>query len=893
MITKYFGDKLRKAKSSERAEAMPAAIITAIVSSLLLLGIASTVALVVESKSESESNVQLTTAVSNIDVSLRSDVTNASYIAATAKVKQPTGRLLTPTDVVVTGTKMHIPATDGGCKVVRWVADGNTVSRQLTIHALSSNVSGTVTCDETSEKLAERKKTFAQDVNISAPFTFHNQVGRSIVFNHANASMDTVNAQLDAKLKALNVQKLSDADFNALTIPLLKGDSFVAGFADPTACPMSAPRGSNGVCPDPEADTIVAAWDSLKIAKVSVDFTMGSASGESVQRDIEQNSSVPLYRNAAEAEAAVAGVARGNKPAAPVLSMSTDRVVLGQNYTINWTSTNLNKCPANTEQTFNLYENNKLVKTTTDIAFTKAHTVSTDEYVEYRVQVECARGALLVTSDMSNSVSAKVLPASPTLNITKQPATAANVALNAELGAAGQCLYGTTVGYIVTQTENSYAAAGKSVTFPRLGTAMTVPINGNGSFPVVEGARYKYRVDANCSNGFGDVSPNTARETNAFTTLIQAPTPTTVFTAPGNESAGVATNATLTWSRATCGVGASPQYLVQKNVNNGGYIGAQTLVNWANQNSVASNNGQGSYVGYTINTRCAGTAVNSAESPQSQVRYATYVAAPAPLVAHNDGGTWVGVNDPIVCAPGIEGQYRRVQTMQDGRGSAIYGGWNTQRSEPLPGASNGGYPQGAFVEGRCVGPNAASNTTGGANTTKWVRPFNVSFSAGMGWRRLNVNASCPQYTRLNNFYLYVAANGWGGARTSYTTVTDEGTPIYDSFAGPGGNSGWVQMNATQNTQWIGTTAHWGVGGTRGWGSRVDGTNMTGTYWNATGWGNFAYWWYGSCSTDYMTSGAKGSYWQGGEIRNAGDPGARYNAAGNSISLTTAGQNAIR
>lgn len=893
MITKYFGDKLRKAKSSERAEAMPAAIITAIVSSLLLLGIASTVALVVESKGESESNVQLTTAASNIDVSLRSDVTNASYISASAKLKQPAGRLLTPTDVTVTGVKMHIPATDGGCKVVRWTVDGSAVSRQLTIYKLSSTDSGTVTCDENSGTLAERKKVFAQDVNVNAPFAFHNQVGRSIVFNHANASLETANSQLDAKLKSLNVQKLNDEDFSNLN-KLMKGDSFVAAFADPTACPMNAPRGAAGACPAPESDTIVAAWDSLKIAKVSVDFSMTSPGGDSVNREIEQNSSVPLYRNAAEAEAAVAGVARGNKPAAPVASISTDKVVLGENYTVNWSTSNLTKCPANTEQTFNVYENGKLVKTTTDIKFAKAHTVSTDQYVEYTIQVECARGALLVTSDLSNNVKARVIPAAPVLNITKQPA-ATNVPLDAEIAADGKCLYGTTVSYTVIQIENSYAPGGKKFNFIRLGSAMTLPIDGLGNFPVVEGARYKYRVEANCSNTFGDVSTITTKETNPFTTVITPPSPTTVFTSPdpSYESMKVAQNTTLTWTTATCKTGATPQYFVQKNVNNGAFITPQTVVNWVNQTSAGTNNNQGSYVGYTVAAKCAGTAVDSTPSPTNQVRYTTKVDAPAALWAHNDGGTWVGVDNPVVCAPGTEGQYRRVQTMQDGRGVALYGGWNTSRSEPLPGASNGGYPQGAFVESRCVGPNDLSATTGGANTTKWVKPFDIWFVGNMDWRRLNVDASCPAHTRLENFYLYVAADGWGGARATYGIQTDEGHWINDTYAGGGGNSGWVQMNTTQNTQWIHTTANWGINGRSGWGSRVDGNYMYGTYWNSGGWGNFAYWWYGSCVTDYMKVGAKNSYWQGGGIRNVGDPGARYNGALSGRQLTTAGQNAIR
>lgn len=60
MKLNYFGEKAKKAKSSERGEAMPAAIVTAIVSSLILLGIASVVSLVVQNKADSQGNVALT-----------------------------------------------------------------------------------------------------------------------------------------------------------------------------------------------------------------------------------------------------------------------------------------------------------------------------------------------------------------------------------------------------------------------------------------------------------------------------------------------------------------------------------------------------------------------------------------------------------------------------------------------------------------------------------------------------------------------------------------------------------------------------------------------------------------------------------------------------------------
>jgi hypothetical protein len=197
--------------------------------------------------------------------------------------------------------------------------------------------------------------------------------------------------------------------------------------------------------------------------------------------------------------------------------------------------------------------------------------------------------------------------------------------------------------------------------------------------------------------------------------------------------------------------------------------------------------------------------------------------------------------------------------------------------------------------------NANSAVRPGANTTKWVKNFSISFSAGLGtWRRVNISASCPASTSLGNFYLYVAADGWGGARTSaFQIQTDEGVWIAGAYAGGGGNTGWLSMTSTVNSQWNdvlynGTTANWGYWGNGGWGATRSGNSMSGTYWNASGWGTWGYWWYGSCSTPYMVVGDKGGGWiGGGGIRNMGDPGTRHNAARNGASLTAAGVSATQ
>jgi hypothetical protein len=236
------------------------------------------------------------------------------------------------------------------------------------------------------------------------------------------------------------------------------------------------------------------------------------------------------------------------------------------------------------------------------------------------------------------------------------------------------------------------------------------------------------------------------------------------------------------------------------------------------------------------------------------------------------------------------------QTKQNNVAVNAYHAWMSSTGYfTLPAASWPGYPQWATVQAYCNGLNADSAVTNGANTTKWIKGLNISFTAGLNsWRRVNVNAACPANTSRGNFYLYVGADGWGGARTSaYPIQTDEGYTIAGAGPGGGGNSGWVSMNSDQNLQWINTTANWGYWGDEGWGVNVNGNDMNGTYWNASAWGTWAYYWYGSCSTPYAVVGDKGADWIGaGGIRNLGDPFTRYNAALNRMSLTQAGVDAI-
>jgi hypothetical protein len=1221
MKKNYFGEKVRKAKSSERGEAMPAAIVTAIVSSLILLGIASVVSLVIQNKADSEGNVALTTAVSNIDVSLRSDINQASYITAAAKLKQPTTRLLAPTDVTLSGVNMHIPVSTGECKVIHWNINGNVASRDLTIYKSSLKTDVSVKCDETSPVVAQRTKVFAENVNINAPFKFNNQVGRELAFTINDVSLATVNTELDKRLTAEGVTKLSDTEFNELN-KLMGTGSYVPGFSNPSACAMDAAKvwvdsnkdgikqSSEMVCPPAEAPTVEAAWNSLKIAKVSIAFQMQSSSGEVAKRDISQNSSVPLYANAAEAEASVADSSADNRPVAPTVVLSTSNVILGSNYTINWTAGGT--CPTDMVRSYKVYENDVLVRTQSTLGYTKNYTNSATQFLNYNVQIECVRGALVVASDMSAVATAKVIPAVPALVINTQPPVT-DAALNSNLTSTATCLYGTVAQYNIKQTLASYGTAGTVVS-----KVSSVNRAINNGFTVVEGARYQYQIEAWCKSAYED-SALTSQSTNQFVTVASAPlaappvvsptngainvatnavvkwnavvcaTGTTVkyfsakttdagaaisqqvignwtastsfttsnnegstvgytvaarcegtaaisgpspyanvqyttlinspsvvpvftspadgatnittsatvtwgsatcapftnveyyvtknvdknaaitpvvlvnwltstslvssnsqgntvgytvaarcagpnadsstsvtdavkfttrviapsaptFTSPANGATGVAIDATVNWSAVTCTNGAVPQYYTTKNIVNGATMATPTVVdNWTSDVSYVSNNTEGNTVGYTVMARCAGPNANSANSATSTVSYTTEINAPnqatfiTPTPANgsmyqatnstltwnavtcatgttakyfafkdmnagaaitpiniynwatntsyvtnaaqgstvryavtarcegpnaisaetvkdyvkyttkvdapsgpwvwNDGWGTVSWNAPGTgCGGGATIQYRIHQVLADGGPMDAWGGWGTGQSSGMPSYNTGGYPQGAEIQARCVGPN---DTSAGAmgNTTKWVKNFDVSFSAWQQWRRVNVAANCPFGTSVAYYNLYVAADGWWGARGVYGGIsTDEGAWIADAQAGGGGNTGWINMAQNVNGQWNaaiqwGTTYNWGYWGNSGWGSSFNnaysGPSLSGTYWNASGWGSWVYYAYGVCTTPYMHVYAKNAQWNGGGIRNAGTPWTQYDAQPQGRFLTQAGQDAIK
>lgn len=295
---------------SERGEAMPAAIITAVVSSIILLGITIVMSMVLQSKSDQTNDSELTTNASNIDITLRSDITQATFIVPTAKLTQPSARLLVASDITLNGIILHIPVSTGECKVVEWSVNGTKAKRSLTVYPSTVNEgTSAAKCDVSTAPSAQRTKEFQDQFLLQSSFNFNNHVGRKVDFTLNDTALTNVNNELDKELTAQGVDRLSDADFNKLN-DLLGSDYLVSGFTDTTACVMNADKvpeldssgtqvlDSSGnpvlVCPPAETTSVAAAWNSLVIAKVSANFDLIGQTGEILPRQIEQATSIPL-----------------------------------------------------------------------------------------------------------------------------------------------------------------------------------------------------------------------------------------------------------------------------------------------------------------------------------------------------------------------------------------------------------------------------------------------------------------------------------------------------------------------------------------------------------------------------------------------------------------------
>ena len=294
-MTLHLGEKFRKA-ATERAEAMPAVIISAIVSALLMITVAGIISLIMQNSSNTSDRISMTTTTANIDSSMKADITSATYVTASVRLKQPTGGgLLNANDLLISGVNLHIPSDQGTCKLVRWSIIHGTLTRNLTIYNSTVTNNSLVQCDTTSTVLGQRSKVFAQNVTLDSDnYQVLNQAGRTVVFTITEPTLDNINNQLQSEYTANNTNQLPDSQFDQLN-SMLTTSSIAPAYSNPNACVMNQPKNSSGTCPVQEADPLKAAWNSMVIAKVVVAFHLTDSHGANFPLDIEQNVSTSLY----------------------------------------------------------------------------------------------------------------------------------------------------------------------------------------------------------------------------------------------------------------------------------------------------------------------------------------------------------------------------------------------------------------------------------------------------------------------------------------------------------------------------------------------------------------------------------------------------------------------
>jgi len=831
---------------SERAEALPAAIVTGIVSSIILLGLASVTATVVTQQTNAEVSAEANTSATNIDVSLRSDSTAATAIKAVSNKS----------------VKFHVPsatgATSNECKLITWTVNGTSLDRVLTVYSGTKTVTGQVECDPASTVVVSNKRTLSSSLEDGSKLRYFNALGRELTAPSAGT-----------------------------VVPV-----------DPAAAaPSSEPA-------------VKAAWNSTQIAKISYKFTIVAKTGN-VTRTVEQSASTPLYATPEQKKDAEVQDSQVQRPAKiTTASISAQPVVLGSSYTVKWNNV---VCPVDTIRSYTVYQSDTPMAPQATNTLTLTQTNEAVDYVDYGVVTTCTRGKLSIASEMSNVVSADVVPPVAVVTITNQPvATAA--ALNSNLAASATCVgadgktYGTPR-YMVDRTVASAGGISKTGTLTSVNRAI------NSLFITYEGAQYQLKVTSWCVSASGTQSATNDSETSRlFTTVLNKPA-VPVFIDPEQGQTYVPTVVNLTWSTVTCAPGTTLQYDMDKTIDYGETLATPgNIVTWANQTVRSVTNYEGNKVGYTVQARCVGStsAVAPAVSAKDSTWFTTIVTAPSVARNIDNNGYFRMTWTPPAreCATGVTLRYRIVQTKANNVAGQWITGATTGTSGPVPnGTQEQGHPQWAYIQTICDGVNADSGWQGTQTTAgdKWISRIDANLDGAVTyWRKFLGTAQCGYGTRPQSFSLYIAANGFNptwGSRQPYAPdgsyVTTSRTPV------AGGNTGWLNfdVNGNRNTHWIddgnGGYRYWYDNGRSGYATKLQdgGRNISIYYYNMASFSdNVTWWWIGSCGTEFASQTSKGANNLNPGVpanRGVGDPYSRYNGTGTGFSQTATGNAAIR
>lgn len=158
---------LVKIDDVERAEALPGAIVSAIVSAIILLGLASTLALVVQNQKAASITADVVSSGSNIESRFNSDESNSSYI-------QPNSPYSVSFSAPIDNS------TD--CKVATWQVENALLTRTLTVYSNTfPQLDGKVKCRTETAIKVDQKKIMTSQLDEGAEFTFFNAAGREML----------------------------------------------------------------------------------------------------------------------------------------------------------------------------------------------------------------------------------------------------------------------------------------------------------------------------------------------------------------------------------------------------------------------------------------------------------------------------------------------------------------------------------------------------------------------------------------------------------------------------------------------------------------------------------------------------------------------------------------
>jgi hypothetical protein len=828
---------------NERAETLPAAIVTGIVSSIILLGLAGVTATVVSQQKNAEVVSEATTTATNIDVSLRSDATAATTIKP----------------ISATSVQFHVPASTGNqCKLVTWNVDGSNLTRQLAVYNGSKTVNGNVECDTASSVVVNSKRTLttALDTSAAATFKYSNSLGRTLVVDSAGtvAPSDpsqqppTSGTPVAAAWASTKVAKISfkftivaesgnvtrEVEQSASTPlysdstqkdnaqvavetaqrpvkaspisvsidPVVLGTNYTVSWPQ-VVCPTDTTRTyvvkENGVAKSYPTNSITLQQTNDKLSDVTYNVTTTCVKGELAISSEPSDS-----------------VTRAVVPPAPKVTLTTQPAATNAALDAHVGATI--QCAYGTAQygfsrivtshgatATGATQNTGVASYTMDKAINDGFATYQGSQYQYSVDGNCISAAGNqspnggpVTTNTFTTLLNK--PAVPSFYDPIDGATKVDPSYTLGWNAT-TCAPGTSLQYDLDKTKNYAKASTSNIVIWKAGVTSADVVNTQGN-------TVGYAVKARCVGSYTSLTAESAVDTVTYTTLVKAPS-------------------------------------VPRSVDNNSWF----TVSWA-----------------APSTACA---------PEANLKYRLVQNK-----ANATAGTWRG-GETTATSSGL-----------------IY-------SDQKQGYPQGAYVQ-AYCDGtNDASAWVGSDSTSGTDWVSHIDASlsgNVTY-----WRKFNGSADCGYGTKPENFRLYLAADGFNPVWGSKQPYAPDGSYVDASYAPTsGGNTGWMTFSVTtnRNVGWITDAAggykYWYGNGRSGYATRLVNNNQSIDiyYYNMASFSdNVSWWWYGTCGTPYAKQTSKGSDYlrgagQGRATKGVGDPGSTYNSVATGFDTKNSGSTTI-